>query len=118
MRNTELLNEVAELTETQLQISRELNAPGQVVSHASKLDNFKEIEETKRIVAYVQFQAKELESLRTELNMLKRKEAPPVLSQSMNLPSPPPVKPKDDVILPPIANNKKTPGNTTGVTMV
>lgn len=118
-RNTQLLNEVAELTETQLQISRELNAPGQVVSNTSKLDNFKEAEEEKRIVAYVQFQAKELESLRAELNMLKRKEAPPLMSQSQNIVPNIPYNSgvpssnfnqTHDLILPPIPASKRTLG--------
>lgn len=80
-RNTKLLNEVAELTSTKAQISKELNAPGQTVTHSSKLDNFREAEEQKRIAAYVKFQATELESLRAELNMLKRKEAPAIAAQ-------------------------------------
>ncbi len=127
LRNTQLLNEVAELTETQLSISRELNAPGQVVSSASKLDNFKEAEESKRIVAYVQFQAKELESLRAELTMLKRKEAPPLMSQTHNMAIPTPpynqqqqgqqqqsgslgsqqLRQTHDLVLPPIPSNKR-----------
>mmetsp|Transcript_17896 Transcript_17896/g.30098 ORF Transcript_17896/g.30098 Transcript_17896/m.30098 type:complete len:824 (+) Transcript_17896:3-2474(+) len=101
-RNTTLLNEVAQLTEMQSRISKELNAPGQVVTHTSKLDNFKESEEQKRIAAYIKFQATELDSLRAELNMLKRKEAPPTLGIQG-----PPVPPRagPDVILPPIAKN-------------
>lgn len=72
-----------------------------MVTHSSKLDNFREIEEQKRIAAYIKFQATELESLRTELNMLKRKEAPPVTMQS------PPAPPRNDLVLPPIPNLKK-----------
>ncbi len=119
-RNTQLLNEVAELTEAQLQISRELNAPNQVVSSSSKLDNFKEAEEAKRIVAYVQFQAKELEALRTELNMLKRKEAPPLMSQTQNMVPVPPASQEyfpaasslknsttHELVLPPIPAHKR-----------
>jgi hypothetical protein len=102
-RNTKLLNEVAELSEAQQKISKELNAPGQVVSHSSKLDNFREVEEQKRIAAYIKFQATELESLRTELNMLKRKEAPPVV-----MPSPPaPTRGPNDLVLPPIPGAKR-----------
>jgi hypothetical protein len=81
-RNTQLLSEVAELKEMQSLTSKELNAPGQIVTHTSKLDNFREVEEQKRITAYIKFQATELDSLRAELNMLKRKEAPPVLGMS------------------------------------
>jgi hypothetical protein len=85
--NTVLLNKVAELTNSKLTIARDLNAPAKVVHQPSKLEAFRENEEFNRIKAYVQFQAKELEALRTELNMLKRKEAPAVFSAS--LPNPP-----------------------------
>lgn len=108
------------MTESQLQISRELNAPGQVVSSTSKLDSFKEAEEAKRIAAYVQFQAKELEALRTELNMLKRKEAPPLMSQTTNaIPAPPAGslrgsstanRSSHDLVLPPIPTSKRPLG--------
>ena len=84
-RNTELLSEVANLTELKLAVTRELNQP-QTVAHSSKLDNFREVEETKRIAAYIKFQANELDSLRTELNMLKRKEAPPLIALSQTMP--------------------------------
>lgn len=117
VRNTELLNDVGDLTDVKLQVSRELNLP-QNIQHSSKLDNFKEAEETKRIQAYIKFQAKELESLRTELNMLKRKEAPPVLGSYMSQTMPPmpsfmyegDEKPNSDLVLPPIPNNKKSTG--------
>ena len=98
-----MLNEVAELTDTQSKISKELNAPGQVVTHTSKLDNFREIEEQKRIAAYIKFQATELESLRAELNMLKRKEAPPATVMS----PPPPPRASQELVLPPIPTAKK-----------
>jgi hypothetical protein len=98
-----LLNEVAELTSTQARISKELNAPGQTVTHSSKQDNFREIEEQKRIAAYIKFQATELESLRAELNMLKRKEAPPVTM----MPSPPAQRTTQDLVLPPIPSAKR-----------
>ena len=116
-RNTRLLSEVAELTEVKLSVTRELNQP-QSVAHTSKLDSFREAEETKRIAAYIKFQANELESLRTELNMLKRKEAPPLvaLSQtmpaasrqgSMSLPYPAPNQSNSEkLVLPPIPNLK------------
>ena len=115
-RNTKLLNEVAELTDTKLNITRELNQP-QSVAHTSKLDNFREAEETKRIAAYIKFQANELDSLRTELNMLKRKVAPPLIALSQTMPpisqhNPPvvnlpyPATNNIELVLPPIPNLK------------
>ena len=115
-QNTKLLNEVAELTDMKLNITRELNQP-QSVAHTSKLDNFREVEETKRIAAYIKFQANELDSLRTELNMLKRKEAPPLIALSQTMPpisqqNPPvanlpyPATNNIELVLPPIPNLK------------
>jgi len=119
VRNTELLNEVGDLTDVKLSVSRELNMP-QNIQHSSKLDNFKESEETKRIQAYIKFQAKELESLRTELNMLKRKEAPPVLGSTYMSQTMPPIPSfmyegdkggsANDLVLPPIPKNKMSTG--------
>lgn len=91
-----------------MQIAEELNAPGQNVAPTSAVEDFREVEEKKRIKAYTRFQATELESLRAELNMLKRKEAP-IFSYSG-----PPNAPagsmkgnkKDDFTLPPIPNSK------------
>ena len=98
---------MAELSEAQQKISKELNAPGQVVTHSSKTDNFREIEEQKRIAAYIKFQATELESLRTELNMLKRKEAPPMAVTMPSPPNPSGSRAPGYLILPPIPGAKK-----------
>jgi aromatic ring hydroxylase len=71
-----LLEEVARLSELKMKIAAELNAPGKTMVLPSAMDDTKDKEERERIKAYVRFQATELESLRAELNMLKRKEAP------------------------------------------
>jgi len=99
--NTQLLNKVAELTERKLIISRELNAPGNTVSADSAEDSAKEREETQRVTAYVQLQAREIEALRSELTMLKRKTAVPVALQSN-----PPVPPRHEGLLPPIPTKR------------
>ncbi len=88
-----------------MSISRELNLPHEV-TYTSKLDNFREAEEHKRIVAYIKFQSTEIEALKTEINMLKRKEAPPI-----TLITTPPVntsviQPKSGLTLPPISAKK------------
>ncbi len=101
-----------------ISITHELNAPGQNVAPGSLVEDARDIEERNRIKAYTKFQTTELESLRAELNMLKRKEAP-IFSYSS-----PPVPPMamlgsvsadlsgkrsggEGLILPPIPNNKK-----------
>ena len=113
--NTKLLDEVARLTNLKISIAKDLNAPGQSLAAPTLLEDFREVEERKRIKAYTQFQATELESLRAELNMLKRKEAPifsysspplpPHVLQSMTVPNP--TRTRDDVVLPPIPSNKR-----------
>jgi hypothetical protein len=100
-QNTDLLLQVAELTERKLLISRELNAPGQV-STMSAEDSAKEREEAQRVTAYVQLQAREIEALRSELSMLKRKTAAPIFLQQQ-----PPMPPMQEGILPPIPNARK-----------
>ncbi len=105
--NTKLLEEVAKLTDLKMKIAHELNAPGQNIAPPKAADDAREIEERNRIKAYVNFQATELNSLRTELNMLKRKEAP-ILSASAPLP---PIRSQSaggDVTLPPIPTNKRS----------
>jgi hypothetical protein len=75
-QNTNLLNEVGDLSEQRLKITRELNAPGTDVSTESSDEGAREREERRKVIAYVQLQAREIEALRAELVMLKRKEAP------------------------------------------
>lgn len=67
---------MARLKDMKAKIAAELNAPGQSVAPTTAVEDFREVEERKRIKAYTRFQATELEALRAELNMLKRKEAP------------------------------------------
>lgn len=106
--NTKLLQEVGRLTEMKQEIARDLNAPAQKVAPPSALDDYKDAEEKKRIAAYVKFQATELEALRAELNMLKRKEAPVFSYTAPAMPSPPPGNnPKEEFKLPPIPDHLK-----------
>jgi hypothetical protein len=121
-QNTKLLNEVAEIIEMKLEITRDLNASTtKTLTLTNKTDSVQEVEETRRIKAYIKLQAKELDSLRTELNMLKRKEAPTVTIP--NIPSITPQTtashnyeysnnnnsktPENVLKLPPIPNNRK-----------
>lgn len=101
--NTDLLNHVANLTEQKLLISRELNAPGNKVSSESAESSGAAAEEEARVKAYVQLQAREIESLRTELSMLKRKTAAPIVF------APPPMQysqSQGESLLPPIPVKK------------
>eukprot|EP00981_Chlorochromonas_danica_P000742 scaffold167_cov168-Ochromonas_danica.AAC.9 len=109
VENTKLLEEVSRLTELKMTIAQELNAPTQTVQPPSALDDYKDAEERKRIASYVKFQATELEALRLELNMLKRKEAPIFSYTAPSLPAPQlglssidSQKKSSDFVLPPI----------------
>lgn len=106
---------MARLSTMKMDIANELNAPGQSLAAPSALEDYREVEERKRIKAYTQFQATELEALRAELNMLKRKEAPifsystpPIPPSAMqNMQVTQPRKANDDLVLPPIPHNKR-----------
>jgi WD40 repeat protein len=88
LANTDLLAVVGDLTENRLKITRDLNASGKHVSTESKDEGSREREERQKVIAYVQLQAREIEALRAELIMLKRKEAPQ-LSQNIMSQQPP-----------------------------
>lgn len=112
--STKLLEEVAKLSEAKLRLTRELNQPGRTIAPTNTLDDIKALEEKNRIKNYVQFQATELQALRTELNMLKRKEAP--IFNYSSPPNPPqnlmsqtaplPHRELENLTLPPIPTKK------------
>ena len=79
IQNTELLNVVADLTENRLNITRSLNAPQADAQVDTEQEDIRDAEERKRISSYVQLQSREIEALRYELIMLKRKEPPPMM---------------------------------------
>lgn len=68
------------LTEAKQSISKELDATsGVVASQDAKSTQHREIEERNRIAQYVTLQSREIEALKMELIMLKRKEAPQMM---------------------------------------
>jgi hypothetical protein len=84
--NTKLLNSVADLTESKLDITRALNSNTDATTQSSDGDRVaktRDKEERARIASYVQLQAREIESLRIELFMLKRKD-----TSSLTMPTP------------------------------
>lgn len=87
-QNTDLLRQVASLSEAKLTVTRALNESASVaVSKPDpKVAAFKEAQERERIDAYVKLQAREIESLKTEITLLKRKDPFPIAP----LPGPPP----------------------------
>lgn len=111
-KNTDLLSAVGELTESKLDITRELNSSDNAAPQESQVDEFRELEERKRIATYVEIQARELEALRAELFMLKRKDASSIMMPSIPLPQPPQTgsmtsqRTPLDMTLPPIAQKK------------
>lgn len=115
LKNTELLNMVGELTEQKLTITRELNSTGEAAPQENKIDEFREKEERKRIASYVDLQRRELEALRAELFMLKRKDAASIMMPSIPMPQPPTTAQfsgnesfsKPESMLPPIPGARK-----------
>lgn len=79
-QNTDLLRQVAALSETKLTVTRALNESASVaVSKPDpKVAAYKEAQERERIEAYVKLQAREIESLKTEITLLKRKDPFPI----------------------------------------
>lgn len=76
------------MTELKQSVCKDLNASsGVVMAQDSKSTQFKEIEERKRIAQYVTLQAREIEALKMELIMLKRKEAPQMMPYAAQQPS-------------------------------
>ena len=106
---------MAQLTEIKQSICRDLNASsGVVASQDTKASQHKEIEERKRIAQYVTLQSREIEALKMELIMLKRKEAPQMMpyaptapvSMSQTMPLPQSNQGSNGSMLPPIGPKK------------
>jgi len=100
--NTTLLSQIAELGSKQFQLEKELNTTGGGVAVADKGPTIrKEIEERNRLVSLVKLQAKELEAIKAEINLLRRKGghiyAP--ASQASDIP---PAPPSQDDFQPPL----------------
>jgi len=104
-----MLNSVGTLTEEKLLLTRDLNSSDAGLSQEVEGDDSVEKEERTRIMTYIQLQAKEIESLRAEITMLKRKDAPPMIIPS--LPLPPHSGNNSGSFLPPIPSAKR---NTSG----
>jgi cell division protein FtsL len=86
VKNTELLNVLATLTEAKLRITRELNdsKSGPTVSHDVKQTDRMALEERQHLKAYVDVQSKEIAALQAEITMLKRKDIPPLPNTLMS----------------------------------
>jgi hypothetical protein len=87
LRNTDMLNMVASLTEAKLSITRELNSSkGPTVTEDSKQKEYREKEERKRMQMYLSLQAREIAALKAELTMLRRKDVPPLPTMMPQVP--------------------------------
>ena len=72
--NTECLAQIAELSARQFQLEKELNSSGAGVAVADAGPTIRqEVEERNRLVALVKLQAKEIDALKAEINLLRRK---------------------------------------------
>eukprot|EP01035_Chromulina_nebulosa_P017859 gene17859-23472_t len=104
--NTDALKKVAQLTEEKMKLSKYLNESAPTAAdELLPIDDLKEKEDRKRMITYIQLQAREIESLRAEITMLKRKDAPPLTIPTM--PHPPGSRlVAEDLVLPPIHDAK------------
>jgi len=72
--NTKLLENIAELSQRQFKLEKELNSTGGQMTVADQGPLIKnEVEERNRLVQLVKLQAKEVDALKAEINMLRRK---------------------------------------------
>jgi len=72
--NTQLLESIAELSSRQFKLEKELNSTGGQMTVADQGPLIKnEVEERNRLVQLVKLQAKEVDALKAEINMLRRK---------------------------------------------
>ena len=73
-QNTELLNEIAELSGRQFHLEKELNGNFSGVSVNDTGPTVRsEVEERNRLVGLVKLQSKEIDALKAEINLLRRK---------------------------------------------
>ena len=74
LENTQLLEQIADLSQKQFKLEKELNSTGSQMHVADQGPLIKnEIEERNRLVQLVKLQAKEVDALKAEINMLRRK---------------------------------------------
>lgn len=102
VKNTRLLTEIAALTEAKLNVNRDLNAPA-APAQDPEAEESQDRAERERITTYIQLQAREIEALRMEITMLRRKEAP-----AITIPPTLPAPPSSPPMFPPIPTAKKT----------
>lgn len=84
-----MLNKVADLSESRLHLTRELNVPSGGGGNAQKTSGMAldETSDKHELMSFSKMQLRELESLRNEITCLRRKDAPLLLSATM--PAPP-----------------------------
>lgn len=106
---------MAELTESKISVTKELNSSsgGGAAAAAQDLSSSqirKDAAEKKRVATYVALQRREIDALKMELLLLKRKEAPPVqmpqASFDRSIPLPP-IQANSSYSLPPTGGDGK-----------
>ncbi len=87
VENTKLLNTVAELTEKKMSLNKDLDEDQPQVGQDAGAETVAERQERERITTYIKLQAREIEALRAEVAMLRRKDAPPIAIPSVPVPA-------------------------------
>lgn len=101
------MRKVAELTQEKLNLTRSLNyASPSLAEELLPKEDHRDRLERQRLTAYIKAQENELESLKMEITILKRKDIPPIPIAN-NLPPPPAtMEEPSNIILPPIREAK------------
>jgi len=102
-KNTELMNTVSKLTGTKLAIARELNNVKVESTGDSKLAQMAEEAENERLTTILRAHEREIEMIRNEINMLRRKDSSVTASYIPSVPSRDP----NTLKLPPINRNEQ-----------
>merc|ERR1711991_218033 len=102
-RNTGLLQRVADMTTTKIDITRELNHVKVDSTGDSRLAEIAEKQELERLTIFMRAQEKELNMIKSELNLLKRKD----VSQSLPYIPPAPMYDNSSLKFPPIHHDRQ-----------
>lgn len=113
--NTAHLENMGELAGRKLEIAREMNVPGEALAQDPQLSDYKDSIERDKLATFVKLQYREIESLKSEITMLRRKETAQFAAFLPQAPPPPTSPPAStrskNLTLPPIPNVDRRGGS-------
>ena len=106
---------MGELAGRKLEIAREMNVPGEALAQDPQLSDYKDSIERDKLATFVKLQYREIESLKSEITMLRRKETAQFVAFLPQAPPPPTSPPAStrskNLTLPPIPNVDRRGGS-------